>query len=57
MIKISVGGCFTAHNVSSYGRGGGTKEFYDYVRSLPNFETTLSRASRSGISIMYKKSE
>ena len=51
--KLEVSGCFTAHNVSN--RYGGTKEFYDYVRSLPNFETTLARGSRSGISISYKK--
>ena len=53
--KLEVGGCFTAHNISN--NYGGTKEFYDYVRSLPNFETTLDRASRSGISVSYKKKE
>ncbi len=53
--KREVGGCFTAHNVSN--NYGGTKEFYDYVRSLPNYETTLDRASRSGISVSYKKKE
>ena len=53
--KLKSGGCFTAHNVlNSYG---GAKEFVDYVRSLDNYETTIDRSSRSGISISYKKSD
>ena len=55
MPKLEVGGCFTAHNVSN--RFGGTRDFLDYVRSLPNMETTINNASSSGISISYKKSE
>jgi len=53
--KLEVSGCFTAHNISN--NYGGTKEFYDYVRSLPNYDTTLARGSRAGISVSYKKSE
>ncbi len=54
--KLEVGGCFTAHNVSSrYTWGIG--EFLDYLRSLPNMETTINRDSYAGISISYKKSE
>lgn len=54
--KLEVGGCFTAHNVSSrYTRG--IAEFLEYVRSLPNMETTIDRSSWSGISISYKKSD
>jgi caffeoyl-CoA O-methyltransferase len=52
--KLSVGGCFTAHNVTD--GLGDVKEFLDYVSSLPNYETTIDRSSRSGISISYKKS-
>ncbi len=57
--KLEVGGCFTAHNVSSrrgrrqYGIG----EFVDYLESLSNMETTYDQSSWSGISISYKKSE
>ncbi len=52
--KLLKGGCFTAHNViDSYG---GIKEFLDYVRRLPNYQTTIDRSSSSGISISYKKS-
>ncbi len=54
--KLEVGGYFTAHNVSwCFDRG--IREFMDYVYGLPNFETTINRASREGISISYKMAE
>jgi predicted O-methyltransferase YrrM len=54
--KLDVGGCFSAHNVSSrHWRGIG--EFLDYVERLPNFDTTIDKSSREGISISYKKAE
>ncbi len=52
--KLVVGGCFTAHNVTD--GFGDVKTFVNYVRSLPNYETTIDRSSSSGISISYKKS-
>jgi len=52
--KLAVGGCFTAHNVTD--GFGDVKEFLDYIRSVPNYETTIDRSSHSGISISYKKS-
>ncbi len=52
--KLVVGGCFTAHNVTNGFRD--VKKFLDYVRSLPNYETTIDRSSSSGISFSYKKS-
>jgi predicted O-methyltransferase YrrM len=52
--KLVMGGCFAAHNVSD--GFGGIKEFLDYVKSLPNYLTTIDRTSSSGISISYKKS-
>jgi predicted O-methyltransferase YrrM len=53
--KLAQGGCYTAHNVStrSWGTGGGTSEFYDYIKSLPNMKTTVDE-SGAGISISYK---
>jgi len=51
--KLVVGGCFTAHNVTD--GFGGTKEFLDYIRGLPNYQTTIDRSGSSGISISYKK--
>ena len=52
--KLEVGGCFTAHNVS-WRSDRGIKEFLDYVRGLPNFETTIDRSSQQHISISFKK--
>jgi len=53
--KLTVGGCFTAHNVAH--PYGGIQTFLDYVRSLPNVETSILNSSRSGISASVKKSE
>lgn len=53
--KLKVGGCFTAHNVSNL--SGGTKEFVDYVKKLPNYQTTIETTSSSGVSVSYKKAE
>ncbi len=53
--KLVVGGCFTAHNVTDGFRD--VKTFLDYVRNLPNYETTIDRSSSSGVSISYKKSD
>jgi predicted O-methyltransferase YrrM len=52
--KLAVGGCFTAHNVTN--AFGGIKEFLDYIRKLPNYQTTIDRSSGAGISISCKKS-
>jgi caffeoyl-CoA O-methyltransferase len=52
--KLVAGGCFTAHNVAD--SFSGTKEFLDYIKRLPNYQTTIDRSSGSGISISYKKS-
>lgn len=51
--KLEVGGCFTAHNVTS-GFGSGISEFLEYVKSRPNFKTEINTASPAGISISYK---
>ena len=53
--KLVKGGCFTAHNVVN--ADGGAKEFLDYIRRLPNYQTTINRSSSSGISISYKKAD
>jgi predicted O-methyltransferase YrrM len=55
--KLVVGGCFTAHNVSeSSWFGGGTAEFYNYVKDLPYLDTTVDD-SGNGLSISYKRAE
>jgi len=53
--KLVVGGCFTAHNTGM--RTNGIRDFLEYVESLSNYETTIDRNSRSGISISYKTAE
>jgi caffeoyl-CoA O-methyltransferase len=49
--KLEIGGCFTAHNVRWSGR-----RFLDYVRSLPNYRTTVETGSGEGISVSCKLS-
>ena len=50
--KLKVGGCFTAHNATM--RASGITDFLEYVESLTNYQTTIDKSSRSGISISYK---
>ncbi len=54
--KLEPGGCMTAHNVER-GRFSmrGTREYYEYMKSLPEFETTLHPKSPAGMAISYKK--
>jgi caffeoyl-CoA O-methyltransferase len=55
--KLKTGGCFTAHNIRSGGRGyGGSGEFLEYIKGLKNYETTVN-SSGNGLSISYKKTE
>lgn len=56
--RLEVGGCYTAHNVSDRRgwRRGGTGEFYDYIKNLPNLETSVDN-SGAGMSISYKKAK
>ncbi|MFC1730738.1 O-methyltransferase [candidate division KSB1 bacterium] len=58
--KLEAGGCLTAHNVSE-GRGRGRRtgrgqggEYLEYMRSLPDMETTVLNTG-SGLAISYKK--
>lgn len=58
--KLEVNGCYTAHNVSDSGWrrlwGGGAQEFYQYVRELPNMDTSVN-TDGNGVSISFKRSE
>jgi caffeoyl-CoA O-methyltransferase len=55
--KLSVGGCFTAHNVPGpQGGMSGIREFVSYVMKQKNFKTTFNTVG-AGVSISYKKSE
>jgi predicted O-methyltransferase YrrM len=71
--KLTVGGCFAAHNVSEgyysgfggrggggsrrYGRGG-SGGFLEFARSIPSLETSmLDIRGSAGMSVSYKKAE
>lgn len=57
--KLKVGGCFTAHNVYEGRRGSvrsGQQEYLEYVKSLPNYRTSVN-SQGGGIAISYKLSE
>jgi len=57
--KLTVGGCFTAHNVSARMRRGGrgSGDFVEHVLSLPFLETTFAEGSWAGLSVSYKRPE
>lgn len=54
--KLETGGCYTAHNVSLRGWGmvEGSRQFYDYIKSLPYMRTTVDE-SGGGLLISYKR--
>ncbi len=56
--KLVVGGCFAAHNISPVSRnsGKGQSEFFEYVRKLPNYRTTVN-TDGAGMSISYKTAD
>jgi caffeoyl-CoA O-methyltransferase len=54
--KLTVGGCFTTHNVSmGRGRRGGGG-YMDYLLGLPELETTVDNRG-NGLAISYKKAK
>lgn len=62
--KVERGGCITAHNVEEPRPGyrgryrlSGTDEYYQYMKSLPEFETSIHPRSIAGIAISCKKKE
>jgi predicted O-methyltransferase YrrM len=56
--KLAINGCFTAHNISENKNSAmsGTYEFYEYVKSLQDMETTLDK-SGGGLSVSYKRAK
>ncbi|MDP2915869.1 MAG: class I SAM-dependent methyltransferase [Candidatus Aminicenantes bacterium] len=58
--KLEPGGCLAAHNISG-GRGGfgrgyddGPGGYYEYMKGLPDFETSMA-APRSSLAVSFKK--
>ncbi len=58
--KLIVGGCFTTHNISDGSSGGsrgsGNQAYFEYVKGLKNYESTLNKDGR-GLLISYKIAE
>jgi caffeoyl-CoA O-methyltransferase len=54
--KLEPGGCLASHNISPRGRsfGGGNAGYYDYMKSLPEFETDMAAAG-SSLAVSFKK--
>jgi len=55
--KLSPGGCLAAHNVypSRGGLGrGGASGYYDYMRSLPEFDSRILAGGSGSLSVSYK---
>jgi caffeoyl-CoA O-methyltransferase len=60
VLKLEPGGCIAAHNVSErrarFGFGySGTGDYFEYMKSLPEFESRILPESRSGLAVSYKK--
>ena len=58
--KLEPGGCLATHNISGrrggFGRGygGGNGDYYEYMLSLPEFETSMA-APGSSLAVSFKK--
>jgi predicted O-methyltransferase YrrM len=58
--KLLPGGCLAAHNISpgrggsGRGFGGGNAGYFDFMKSLPDFDTSMA-ADRSSLAVSYKK--
>jgi predicted O-methyltransferase YrrM len=52
--KMTVGGCYTAHNVTR-SSWPGIAEFLEYIQHRDDFKTSIETSRSSGISISYKK--
>lgn len=51
--KLSIDGCYTAHNVIRPSRD--VRDFLNYIESMPDMETTINKDSQAGISVSYKR--
>ncbi len=53
--KLTVGGCYTSHNISARGRGAANAQSYlDFLRTVPGAETTVDERG-AGMAITYKR--
>jgi predicted O-methyltransferase YrrM len=54
--KLETGGCYVSHNVSESGGFWDSDEYLEFLRSLPNYKTTVFDRG-SGMSISFKNSD
>ena len=55
--NLVVGGCYTTHNISDRGqRSGWNADYVEFLKALPNFETTFDSGG-GGVSISVKTAE
>jgi len=52
---LKAGGCYVSHNVSESGGFWNSDEYLEFLRSLPNYKTTVYDRG-SGMSVSFKKS-
>jgi caffeoyl-CoA O-methyltransferase len=52
--KLMSGGCYTTHNVTD---GQASEDYLNYVKTNPNYKTTIDRTSHAGVMISYKKKD
>jgi caffeoyl-CoA O-methyltransferase len=50
--KLKSGGCYTTHNVTD---GLASEEYLNYIKTNPNYTTTINRASPEGVMVSVKK--
>jgi len=50
--KLKAGGCFTTHNVAD---GLAGDDYLNFVKTHPDYTSTIDRTSRAGVMISYKK--
>jgi predicted O-methyltransferase YrrM len=54
--KLVVGGCYTTHNIRPGGRGGGNRDYHDFIMGLDNYESSLDTRG-GGVLISYKRAD
>ena len=52
--KLAPGGCIAVHNIHGRGRGW-TAEYWDFVKSRPELETSVEPAAPGGIVLSFRK--
>lgn len=54
--KLKINGCYTTHNVSNRPGYGSNSEYLEFLKSLPNYSTTVN-SEGNGMAISYKTAD